>query len=134
MGGFFEYGPILVDEPEGDYWQVDPAKIANLARVSKNATTPAVANNILVTTGPAFLCGFTVSSVAAQFVLVFDAATLPAENTVPLLSFEVAATSALAMDWVQPRYFRNGIVLCNSSTQHVKTIGSADCLFDVQYV
>ena len=134
MGGFFEYGPILVDEPEGDYWQVDPAKIANLQRVLKNHNSGAVANSIIVAAGECFLTGFTVSSVAAQFILVFDSATLPAEAAVPLISYPVAATSSLPIAYIQPRYFKNGIVLCNSSTQHTKTIGSADCIFDVQYV
>ena len=132
--GFFDYDAILVREPEGDYAQVDSAKVADLARVVKNRNSGAVAASIIVETGQCFLCGFTVSSVSAQYVQVFDSATLPAEGTVPTMAFTVAATNTLTIDWVQPRYFRNGIVLCNSSTQHTKTIGSADAIFDVQYV
>ena len=32
------------------------------------------------------------------------------------------------------RWFTIGCIVCNSSTQGSKTIGSADCLFDVQYI
>jgi hypothetical protein len=28
----------------------------------------------------------------------------------------------------------HGIILCNSTTQGTKTLGAADCIFDVQYV
>ena len=132
--GFFDYSAITVAEPEGDYTQVDPDKLAEVARVLKNRNSGAVAASFVVETGQCLLAGFTVSSVAAQYIQIFDATAVPADTAVPLLSFAVAATSTLMVDWVPPRYFRNGIVFSNSSTQHSKTIGSADCIFDVQYV
>ena len=118
--------------PDGTY--ADPVKITELALFLQNANSGKVASSLLVKTSPGLVFGFTVSSVSAQFIQVFDAEALPADTAVPTLSFAVAATSQLAVAWIPPRGFRNGIVLCNSSTQHTKTIGSADCVFDVQYL
>ena len=132
--GLFDYSAILADEELGEYAQVDPAKIADLSRVLKNRNSGAVAASIVVETGPCFLAGFTVSSVSAQYIQVFDLAAVPANTTVPTMSYTLAATSTLMVDWIPPRFFKNGIVLANSSTQHTLTIGSADCIFDVQYV
>ena len=86
--------------------------------------------------GQVLLYGFTVSStnVAAQFVQLFDAQTLPADGAVPV-TFLAVTTNAQARGYYgKPgRRFTGGIVLCNSSTAGTKTIGSADCLFDVHY-
>jgi len=37
------------------------------------------------------------------------------------------------LSWLAGRLFANGITVCNSSTAVTKTIGSADCLFDITY-
>lgn len=77
---------------------------------------------------------FTNTNAAAQNVLAFDAATLPADGTVPLLGTTCATSAAVGFSWApQGREFLQGLVLCNSSTIASKTIGAADCLFDVQY-
>ncbi len=80
--------------------------------------------------------GFTVynTKASSQFINVFDANTLPAEAAVPLFSWALAANSGVGFGW-QPngRQFQTGLVLCNSSTDATKTIGSADCFFDVQF-
>jgi hypothetical protein len=85
-----------------------------------------------------FLCvyGFTVYNTKAstQFVNVFDAGALPADGAVPSFSLVVAANSPVAIAFSpNGRTFSNGLVLCNSSTDATKTLGSADCFFDVQY-
>lgn len=101
----------------------------------KNGITPALVNSFVAYTGPCRLFGFTVTNTktAAQFVQVFDAATVPADTAVPLLSKSVSATDAVGFYWGSiGRWFNNGVVLCNSSTSATKTVGSADCLFDVQ--
>lgn len=88
-------------------------------------------------TGSGRVLGFTVSSTKAsgQFVQVFDASTLPADGAIPLVSIDVATVTAKGIAWdPYGRWFDRGFVICNSSTQGSKTIGSADCLFDVQYV
>jgi hypothetical protein len=115
-------------------FHVDPQAMAEAVRQLPSQNSRAVAASMLVKPTSGLLYGFTVSSVAAQFIQVFDLAALPADTAVPLLSFPVAATSIVGAQWIPPRAFRNGLVLCNSSTQHTKTIGSADCIFDVQYL
>lgn len=133
-GGFFDYGAVLLDEPEGDYAQVSSAKIADLSRVLKNSTSTAAENKRIVTTGPALLVGFTASSTTAQFIQLFDSSTVPADNAIPLPAFAITAGGSVSIDWITPRYFANGIVICNSTSQLTKTLGAADTLFDVQYV
>lgn len=100
-----------------------------------NYTTGALAKS-LVLPGSIVVYGFTVYSTksSAQFLNVFDAASLPADNAVPLFSWPLAANNGVGIAW-QPngRWFKGGLVLCNSSTDAVKTIGSADCFFDVQW-
>lgn len=90
----------------------------------------------VVKTGSGILYGFTVSNTkaSAQFVQVFDARSLPADGAVPIISQTVAAGSVVGFNWIPGRTFFAGIVLCNSSTQGSKTLGSADCLFDAQYL
>lgn len=90
----------------------------------------------IVLPGHLVVYGFTVYSTkaAAQFLNVFDQATLPADTAVPFLSWPLAANNGVGFSWApQGREFVSGLVLCNSSTDATKTIGSADCLFDVQY-
>jgi len=81
------------------------------------------------------LVGFTVNNTnaSAQYILVFDQTTLPADGAVPVTSFTVPGASDKAVEWLRPRRMNRGIVLCNSSTAATKTVGSADCFFDVQF-
>jgi hypothetical protein len=87
---------------------------------------------------PGRLCvyGFIVYSAkaTAQYLTVFDAGVLPADTAVPIWSWPLAANNGVGFSWTpQGREFREGLVLSNSSTDATKTIGSADCFFDVQY-
>lgn len=128
--GLLDYLELRYDG--GNY--ADPEALTEIGRVLQSANSRSAAASIIVKTSPGLLFGFTVSSVAAQFILGFDASALPADTAVPLFSFPVAATSTAAVQWIPPRSFRDGLVLCNSSTQNAKTIGSSDCIFDVQYL
>ena len=107
------------------------------AGLPRNATTPALTNQLRAKSGLGKMFGFTATStnVAAQFVQVFDSATLPANGSVPLFAVNVASGSSASGYWGSSgRSFERGIFLVNSTTQATLTIGAADCLFDVQYV
>lgn len=102
---------------------------------SVNRTTTANAASLVVATNPSILDGMTGynAKVTAQFIQIHDSATLPADASVPVITFIVQASSPFSLDHgCKGRKFDNGIVVCNSSTQATKTIGSADCWFDVQ--
>ena len=92
--------------------------------------------NAIVVPGRIVVYGFTVynTKAAAQFFCVFDASAVPANGAVPLWSWPLAAHNGDAFDWTpRGRQFQTGLVLCNSSTDASKTLGEADCLFDVQF-
>lgn len=99
-----------------------------------NSTTTAYAASLIAKAAVGRLWAFSgYNSGPAQFIQVHDAAALPANGAVPSLIFMVPATSNFEFDLgVYGRQFVNGIVLCNSSTGPTKTIGSADCWFDVR--
>lgn len=102
----------------------------------KNATTVAYAASLKVTTSQAILFGLTGhnSSASAQFIQLHDSPALPADSSVPKVIISVAAGTSFGIDFGENgRSFSNGIVVCNSSTGPTKTIGAADCWFDVQY-
>lgn len=99
-----------------------------------NVNTSAYAASLVASASPAYLCGITVynSSASTQFIQLHDAASLPANGVAPELFFEILPSSSRLIEFLRPREFTNGIVVCNSSTGPTKTIGSADCWFDVQ--
>ncbi len=94
----------------------------------------AYATHIIVAPHPIILLGFTIyNSGAAQFIQLHDATTLPADTSVPVLPLPIGAAGILPAWWgTEGRYFPHGLVICNSSTVVTKTIGAADCWFDVQ--
>ena len=119
---------------------IDPNTLAGQlggsANLPNNIHSNVYENARIVTQGPGLLFGFTVynSNASAQFILVFDQATVPSEGAIPATVFTVAGASNLGVQWLPGRSFLTGCVLVNSSTGPTKTIGSADCFFDVQYV
>ena len=102
----------------------------------RNATTTVYANSLIAWQGPGRLFGLSGynSKVAAQFIQIFDSATVPADGAVPVVVISVPTAASfqfLLTDY--GRLFYNGITIVNSSTGPTKTIGAADCWFDAQY-
>lgn len=72
---------------------------------------------------------------SAQFILVFDSQTLPSDGATAVLVLTVATVANFSAYFGSSgRWFDRGLVLCNSSTEPTKTLGAADCFFDVQYL
>lgn len=99
-----------------------------------NSTSTAYENSRVASSAPARLCGITIynSSGSTQFIQFHDAASLPANGAVPKFYIEIPTASSRMIEYLRPRSFDVGIVVCNSSTATTKTIGSADCWFDIQ--
>lgn len=71
---------------------------------------------------------------ADQFIQVFDASSLPANGTVPAIVIQAYAGATFGYTGgIRGRAFSTGIVVCNSTTGATKALGSANCLFDVQF-
>lgn len=104
--------------------------------VPVNKSSIAYSNSIVVKTGTGILYGFTVfnSKASSQWIQIFDARDVPADGAIPAWIGTVATIQNLGVNWLPGRTFQAGIVICNSSTGPTKTIGSADCWFDAQYV
>lgn len=102
-----------------------------------NATTTANAASLIAKAGAGILYGLTGynAKTSTQFIQLHDSATVPADTAVPKVVFAVPASSNFSLDYGEyGKSFASGIVICNSSTEATKTLGSADCWFDVQYV
>jgi len=101
-----------------------------------NSRSVALESSRIALSGAGRLFGFSGYSNkgATQFIQVFDAVGVPADGAIPELIINVASSpwNFGAYFGSVGRWFQRGIVLCNSSTAATKTIGSADCWFDVQ--
>lgn len=102
-----------------------------------NASSRALEASRIIKTSAGKLYGVSIfnNKNAAQFIQLFDANVLPADGQVPVAVFTVATVANLGLYFGSVgRAFEQGIVICNSSTLATKTLGSADCWFDAQFV
>ena len=106
-------------------------------RYERDNYTQTVATNVASIPGEIILYGFTVysSNAAAQNIQLFDDGYgTPADGSVPAANFPIGAKTDLSVYYGEAgRLCKGGLTLANSSTDTTKTIGSADCLFDIQY-
>ena len=121
-----------VDSPLVGWGTPDP----DTALEPLNYSSARLQASAVVKTGPGLLYGITVTSTlaSAQYLLVFDASTLPADGAIPLLAKSVPANDAVGFSWLPARTFQVGCIVCNSTTNTSKTIGAANCFFDVQFL
>src|SRR5215475_8267850 len=102
-----------------------------------SASSNGAAQFLVIKSGPGKLFGVSVYSNkgSAQFIQLFDATGAPASGAVPVATYPISATNILGLYWGSiGRWFSRGIVIANSSTALTQTAGSADCIFDAQYV
>jgi hypothetical protein len=97
-------------------------------------TANALEASAVVVTKPAILYTVFVTNTGPdQYLQFFDAVALPANGAKPLICIQMIGGYAGVLDVPVGRPFSTGIVVCNSTTQATKTIGAADCYFDVTY-
>jgi hypothetical protein len=135
-GGFVRDadGRLVISESGGVTVLTAPS---TAAQAPSNATSVANAASLVVKATPGTCLGVTGynAKTSAQFIQLHNATSLPADTAVPVLAITVPASSNFSIDFgTYGRRFSTGIVICNSSTQQTKTIGTTDCWFDVQYV
>lgn len=69
-----------------------------------------------------------------QWIQVHDTTSLPADTAIPIITFVARAQSNFSWDSGKfGKYFSTGITICNSTTGPTKTIGAANCWFNVLY-
>lgn len=114
--------------------ELSPSTIAGYA-VTTDDTIAYVTSKVSKASAGTFygLVGYN-SKTSAQFIQIFDSATVPADTTAPKFIIPVPASSIFAFD--TGRFgvvMANGISWSNSSTAPTKTIGSADCWVNLSY-
>ena len=73
------------------------------------------------------------SKATDQFIQIHNTTTLPADTAVPAYTFVAKALSNFTLPLPSAgRMFTTGIVVCNSTTGPTKTIGLADCWFNLE--
>lgn len=115
--------------------QAVPQSSATNANSSVASTALETSHVIKASAGRLFQLTGVNTKTSAQYIQVFNSATVPADTTVPVLLAYVPAGANFSFDFGSiGRYFSTGISVSNSSTAGTKTIGSADCWFNAEYL
>ncbi|MCP5246167.1 MAG: hypothetical protein H6937_09540 [Burkholderiales bacterium] len=102
----------------------------------RNVNSGGAADSMVIAATKAKLIRLTIfnAKASSQYIHIFDAASLPANGATPdYPPMYVGTKQTVIVEFNDfGRNFDNGIVVCNSSTEATKTIGSEDCWFDAQ--
>ena len=121
----------------GGYAETYPTPSGATGQALTNSSSTALETNRVAKNAAGTLYGFTVTNTksSGQYIQLHNTTSNPADTAVPVCIWYVNAGATLTVDFgIYGRRNSTGITLCNSSTAATKTIGSADCYFDVQYV
>lgn len=111
-----------------------PRRVQNVEPSEAHTTALAASLVVKASEGTLLTVNGYNSKGSAQFIQVHNAAALPSDTAVPIIVFTAAASSNFSYTLDNAgQTFSTGIVVCNSSTAATKTIGSADCWFNVRY-
>jgi len=128
------------DAAAGDYHALHVDSLGRLRIVDdspqpSNATSTALATNLVVKASAGTLYEVRGYSTVTQFLQIHNTTSLPADTAVPAVVIPITAGAHFAVSFGRRgRSFSTGITICNSSTGPTKTIGAADTWVDAQYV
>lgn len=110
------------------------AAVSGKVGALSNARTTALATSLVVKATAGTLFGCQGYASAAGYILIHDAASLPADATVPKEVVPVAAGSPFSFDFgTYGVAFPTGIVVVFSTTGPTKTLGAASMWCSAQY-